>query len=232
MNDFVNVGIILLASITHASLQLDLGCLLLLHHESAGKHIRTKTRKLVSSFVFGVGTIVFLLLAAACFVVDTLFRGTLPPVTLSIAVGVLAALAIAMWFFYYRRGATTELWLPKPVTKFINGRAKVTGSNTEAFSLGVLTNLAEMPFIAILLLAAANSILNSDPAHQVPLAIIYAIIATAPLIIFRIAIRTGRNVVDIQKWRVKNKLFLRILSGCGFLILGSYILAFKILGAI
>ncbi|MCL1839758.1 hypothetical protein FWF89_02020 [Candidatus Saccharibacteria bacterium] len=229
MSEFISIAIIVLAAIVHASLQLGLGCLLLLYHESAGKHIQSKTRNLVGSFISGVGTIAFLLLATACFVISNTFDGALSIQILTAAIGILIALAIVMWFFYYRRGSSTELWLPQIVAKFINNRAKVTNSNTEAFSLGVTTGFAEMPFIIILLLVAGNSVLELDPMYQPLMVAFYTIIAIIPLVVFNIIIRTGHNVVEIQKWRVRNKLFLRIISGLGFLALGLFIFAFKIL---
>jgi len=230
MSDFISVAIIVLSAIVHASLQLGLGCLLLLYHESAGKHITNKTRNLIGSFISGVGTIAFLLLATACFVVSNTFDGALSMQILTAVIGILIALAIAMWFFYYRRGTTTELWLPRVITRFINGRAKVTNSDTEAFSLGVMTSFAELPFIIILLLIAGNSVLELEPMYQPLMVAFYTIIVIIPLIILNIVIRTGHNVAQIQKWRIKNKLFIRLVSGLGFLTLGIFILAFKILG--
>ena len=230
MSEFISIAIIVLAAIVHASLQLGLGCLLLLYHESAGKHIKSKTRNLIGSFISGVGSIVFLLLATACFVVSNIFSGALSMPVLAAVIGVLVALAIVMWFFYYRRGTTTELWLPQVVAKFINGRAKVTNSNTEAFSLGVMTSFAELPITIILLLLAGNSVLELDPMYQPLMVAFFTIIVIIPLIILNLMIRTGHNVVEIQKWRVRNKVFLRVVSGFGFLILGAFIFAFKILG--
>jgi len=232
MNDFISIMTVVWTAVAHASLQLGLGCLLLLYHESAGKHIRAKTRNLIGSFISGVGTIVFLLLATACFVVSNIFNGALSMQILTAVIGVLAALAIVMWFFYYRRGTTTELWLPKIAAKFIDNRAKVTNSNTEAFSLGVLTGFAEMPFIIILLLVAGNSILELDPMYQPLMVSFYTIVTIIPLIALNIGVRIGRNAADIQKWRVKNKLFLRVISGFTFLLLGAFIFAFKILGSV
>jgi len=230
MSDFANIAIIALAALVHATLQLGLGCLLLLYHESAGKHIREQTRNLVGSFISGVGLAVFLLLATACFLVTSIFGGALSAPILTIAIGILIALAVAMWFLYFRRGDTTELWLPKVVAGFISNRAKVTSSNTEAFSLGVTTSLAEMPFLAVLLLVAASSILELRPEYQPMTVCFYTIIAIVPLAVMSLIIRSGQNAVDIQKWRVRNKLFLRVVSGFSFLILGGFIFAFKILG--
>ena len=229
MSELLSVATIVLAGLVHASLQLGLGCLLLLYHESMGKHIRSRTRGIVSSFISGVGIIVFLLLSTACFLVINLFESAFSTEVLAAVIGILTALAIVMWFLYYKSGKTTELWLPKTVARFVDNRAKVTNSNTEAFSLGVLTCFAEMPFIMILLLVAGNSILELPVEYRALAVAGYTIITIIPLIVLRIAIRSGKTVVDIQKWRMKNKTFLRIISGTGFLILGLFLFAFKFL---
>ncbi len=221
---------VFLAAVVHATLQLQLGALLLLYHASLGKHVRKKTKNLVSSYISGIGTLVFLMLGATCFLLDRYFGKALYAEEVVIVVGMLVALAVATWAFYYRRGKSTELWLPRTVARFIDRRAKETNSNTEAFSLGVLTSLAEMPFTMVLVLVAANSILDLSPLYQILAVTVYTIITIVPLVILRFAVRKGQTVVDIQRWRVKNKSFMRIISGVGFLVLGFFIFAFEVLG--
>jgi hypothetical protein len=142
----------------------------------------------------------------------------------------LVALAIAAWAFYYRRGKSTELWLPRTVARFIDKRAKETNSNTEAFSLGVLTSLAEMPWTMVLFVVAANSIIVLPSECQLLAVALYTIITIIPPMVLRIAIRKGQTVVDIQRWRVKHKSFMRVITGVGFLVLGFFIFAFEVLG--
>lgn len=220
---------VFLAAVIHASLQLCLGSLLLLYHASLGKHVRKKTRNLVSSYISGIGTMVFVTLATVAFVLDRYFEEPLYIEELVIVIGMLVALAIAMWMFYYRRGKSTELWLPRSVAQFIERRAKRTDSNTEAFSLGLLTSLAEMPFSIILLVVGANSILKMPTLYQILGVALYTIITLIPPVVLRLAIRKGQTVVDIQRWRVKHKNFFRILTGVGFAVLAFYLFTFEVL---
>lgn len=230
MDMVIPFGEVILAALVHASLQIQLGALLLLYHSSLGKHVRKKTKTIVSSYIAGIGTLVFLAVAATCFVFDRYFGKALYPEEVVIVVGMLLALAIVMWVFYYRRGKSTELWLPRSVAKFIDRRAKETNSNTEAFSLGVLTSLAEMPFTLVLFVVAANSILKLAPLWQLVAVVLYTIITIIPPIILRLAVRHGETIVNIQRWRVKHKTFMRVISGVGFLILGFFLFAFEVLG--
>lgn len=220
---------VFLAALIHASMQLSLGALLLLYHASLGKHIKKKTRDLVDSYIAGIGTLVFLSLGAVTFIMDRYFGEALYPEELLIVIGMLVALAIAVWAIYYRRGRSTELWLPRTVARFIDRRAKETNSNTEAFSLGMLTSLAEMPFTLVLIIVAGNSIMQLNPFEQLIALGTYVVISIIPPIILRLAIRKGRTVVDIQRWRVKYKTFLRVLTGVGFLMLGIFIFAFEVI---
>ncbi|MBQ3409800.1 hypothetical protein IJG66_00365 [Candidatus Saccharibacteria bacterium] len=229
MNNFPEVGIIILAAIVHATLQLGSGCLLLLYHASLGKHIRKRTKSLVSSYIAGSGLMVLLGISLFYLAIAGIYGQTLSVGCLTVAAGAMVVLAILMWFVYYRRGKTTELWLPKVVAKFITKRAEVTESNTEAFSLGMLSGFAEVPFTFVLMAVAANSLLSLQLGWQVVLAVIYVVIAVLPLVLMRLMIRRGKTVVDVQKWRVKNKTFLRIISGATFAVLAMFIIAFKVM---
>ena len=220
---------VFLAAIVHATLQLSLGALLLLYHASLGKHIPKKTRQLVSNYIAGIGTLVLLALTGIAFILERWLGGKLYTEELLIVIGMLVALALAVWVFYFRWGKSTELWLPRTVARFINHRAKETNSDTEAFSLGLLTSLAEMPFSLVLIVVAANSILALPGEQQLIAVALYTVIAILPPIILRAAVRRGKTVVDIQRWRVKNKNFFRVITGVGFAVLGVFLLAFEVM---
>lgn len=222
-------GEVILAAIVHAGLQLQLGGLLLLYHSSLGKHIKKKTKVIVSSYIAGVGTLIFLGVAALCFLFDRYFGKALYPEEMVIVISMLIAIAVVIWTFYYKRGKSTELWLPRIVANFIDKRAKTTESNTEAFSLGVLTSFAEMPFTLVLLVVAANSVLQLPHVWQIIAVCVYTLIAILPLIAVRFVVRRGETIVGVQRWRVKYKSFMRIMTGVGFLILGIFLFAFEVM---
>ena len=222
--------IVILAGLIHATLQMGVGTLLLLYHASLGKHIPKRTRGLVTNYIWGNSLLTGLAVAGSCFGVFVVCQGEMNPAMLTIVVGILVALAISIWAFYYRFGKSTELWLPKSISRYINRRARLTNSNTEAFSLGMLACFAEAPFTLILIVVAANSVLGLPQALQILAIVLYAALSVFPLVVLRVAVRRGQTVVDIQKWRIKNKNFLRIISGVGFLVLAGFLLVFKVLG--
>ncbi|MBQ2659858.1 hypothetical protein IJF86_00280 [Candidatus Saccharibacteria bacterium] len=232
MSIYASFGIIFFAALIHAFFQLDLGGLLLLYHASLKSHVTKKTRVLVSNFILGAAFMLFLGLLASAFLVQTLFKGSLPFEVLSLIVGILVVIAILIWAIYYRSGRSTELWLPRAVSRYINSRARSTSSRIEAFSLGMLTSFSEFPFSFILVFLSANSLLEFSPVFQLISIFGYLFIALLPLLICRLFIKKGKTVVDIQKWRQKNKPFLRFLSGCSFLVLAVFLFVFKILGGL
>ena len=230
MSGFTAISTITLIGVVHATLQLGLGSMLLLYHASLCKHVKKKTKKLISSYIIGVMSLTFILVAAASFLITAIFQGQMTTEALTIAALILLMLAILVWIFYYRHGRTTELWLPKVVARFIESRAKVTESNTEAFSLGLLASFAEMPFTLILVVVAGNSILGLPRGFQAIAVAYYTLITVIPLIVMRFSLQHGETVVSVQRWRVKNKMFIRILSGVMFAVLAGFLWAFEIMG--
>lgn len=233
MNVVIPVSTIILAAIVHALLQLSLGCLLLLYHASKGKHVTKKTHGIVRSYVFGLGVLTFLGVCAMCYLILHIWNGPLGAEWLAIVIGILAILTLMMWLFYYRWGKkSSELWIPRVVARFIDNRAKNTNNKIEAFSLGLLTCFAELPFSLMLFVVAANSILELPTFLQVLMVLVYAIVTIIPTIIMCCCLNTGKTIVEVQRWRVKHKNFLRVITGIGFLVLAIFIFAFKIRGVL
>jgi membrane protein len=226
----VQIGAILLAAFVHASLQCELGSLLLLYHESLGKHIKKKTKRLASNYILGSAFLVSLLISTFAFFIMVILKSPLTTVYLTVIAAIMVALAIIIWFFYYKTKRSTRLWLPRSVANFINYRAKTTESSIEAFSLGMLTVLAEMPFSFVLILVAANALLLLPIPLIFTGIILYTAITILPLFILRFFVKRGSTIVDIQKWRVKNRNFLKTVSGTLFLTLAVFIIAYEVLG--
>ena len=222
-----------LAALSHASLQLDLGGFILLYHASRSHHVLSRTRALASFYILGAGFMILALLAACIYFVSLITSGSLSSDLLATIVGALLAISIFMWFGYYRLeldSRTTELWVPRFVSRYIDTRARATSSRIEAFSLGMLTIFAEFPFSFLLLVLSANSLTALTPAQSVIGIAMYILVALLPLILCRLFLRSGRTVVDIQKFRVRSKGFFRTMSGTFFAILAVFVFVFSIMG--
>ena len=99
MDILVPYAEVILAAVIHATLQLSLGSLLLLYHASLKQHIPKRTRQLVSNYIAGVGTLILLSVAGIAFTLERWLGGALYTEELLIVVGMLVALAIAVWVF-------------------------------------------------------------------------------------------------------------------------------------
>ena len=223
MSDLLCIATIVLAGLVQASLQLSLGGLILLYHASMGHHRRRKTRFLAKNYIIGAAVISFLMVCALGFLISSLFDGALKTEYLTVCVGIFLASALVMWFFYFRRGKDTELWLPRAFTRYINSRAKATNDNIEAFSLGMLSSFAEMPLSIALYFVVANCILSLSAQYQILAVLGYTLMSVFPLCILKLRVKTGQNVVDFQKSRIRNKAYLRIISGSGFAVLAAFV---------
>lgn len=229
MSDLLCLATIALAGFTQASLQLSFGALILLYHSSMGRHRRAKTRFLAKSYIWGAAAVSFLLVCTCAFLINSIAGGALPIIALTILVGILVAVAFIMWALYFRSGKGTELWLPRSFTKYISRRAKYANDNVEAFSLGMLSSIAELPLSIVLGLIAANAMLSMSSQWQILAALFYAALSITPLLYLKINIKTGRNALEIQKWRQKNKRFLKNAASSGFLTLALFVVAFWVL---
>lgn len=229
MSDLLCIATVALVGVVQCSLQLSLGGLILLYHSSMGKHRRKRTKHLASAYILGAITISFLAVCACGFLISTLFKGALKVEYLLICLGIFAASALVMWLFYYRRGRSTELWLPRSFARFIQKRARRTNDSIEAFSLGLLSSFAELPLSIALYVLAANCILSISAQYQLGVLFGYLLLITLPLLALKLRVKSGRNVVEVQKWRIRNKAFVRIISGGGFLVLAMFIYTYWVL---
>ena len=229
MSDLLCIATVALVGIVQCSLQLSLGGLILLYHASMGKHRRRKTRHLSSAYILGAMIISFLAVCACGFLITALFKSALKAEYLLICLGKFLASALVMWLFYYRRGRSTELWLPRSFARFIQKRARKTNDSIEAFSLGMLSSFAELPLSIALYVLAANCILSISAQYQLFVLFGYISLITLPLLVLKLRVKSGKNVVEVQKWRIRNKAFIRIISGSGFLVLATFIYTYWVL---
>ncbi len=225
MSDLLSIAVIALAGIVQASLQISLGGLVLLYHSSMGQHRRRKTRYLAKSYIWGALAISFLAVCAGAFILERIFQGEIAREAVFVVSGMLLASAAVMWLLYYRRGRqSTQTWLPKSLTHYISRRARATGDNIEAFSLGMLSAFVELPLTIAIYAVVANCLISTT---QPFLALgIYLAVVALPMVLLKLRMKTGRNVAEIQRWRIQNKAFVRIISGSGFAVLAVVVLTF------
>ncbi len=164
-----------------------------------------------------------LLLCSFAYAAVVFYGAAVPPLVWAVTSGLLAGIGVAVWVFYYRRGAGTALWMPRPITAMLYTRVKSTGFAAESFSLGLTSVIAEIIFVAGPLIAASLSLAELPRSLQAVGVITYVLIATLPLIVITMLIGGGHKISRIQKWRETNKRFLQVAGGTALLVLGYYV---------
>ena len=95
------------------------------------------------------------------------------------------------------------------------------------FSLGMLSAFAELPITIVTYFIVANCLVGV----RMPLAaaLLYIVIVATPMIALKVGIKTGRNAIAVQQWRIRNKGFVKLFASSGFAIMALFIVAFWVL---
>lgn len=219
-----SLSIIALAALIHASFQLSVSVLTLLSSRSIGaKHSPARLFRLTTSFVFGSTLMTILLLSFAALIVGAVWNVKIPDYIWSAWCGLAVGVAVSIWFFYYKRGQGTALWIPRPVADYLTNRTKITKLSGEAFGLGLTSVIGEILFIIAPLVVSAFVLVTLPAYWQLTGIAIYTLISMLPLFIVWIMIGAGQNLAKIQKWRENNKYFLQAIAGFGLITLAFFV---------
>jgi hypothetical protein len=218
-----SLAVVALAGLLHASFQLSVSVLTLLSGHSLGaKRSQSKILRLTTGFVFGSGIMTLLLLSLAATIFVDIYDGDTPDIIWAMACGLTLGVAVSVWLFYYRREKGTSLWIPRGVANYLNARTKATKSSAESFTLGMMSVLGELLFVAAPLIISALVLVTLPQIWQLAGIGIYAVFSSLSLVVVWVLLGSGRKISQIQKWRENNKYFLQFAAGSGLVILGFY----------
>lgn len=224
MDTLTIFSVVALAALIHASFQLGVSVVTMLSGHSSGKKVAPgKTLRLVGAFFGGTVAATILIVFTLLYFASQRELWQSPSSIWSIVCAILIAVGLGVWVFYYRRGGGTPLWIPRSFARFLGARVRTTTLSAEAFSLGLTTVIAELPFMAAPLVAAALALSYLPGNLQIAGALGYVLIASLGMIIVTVLIGSGHNLSHIQRWRERNKRFLQFAAGSGLVILGFYI---------
>lgn len=231
MNIASSLSIIALAALIHASFQLSVSVLTLLGGHAIGtKKSQARVLRLITSFVFGVGTMTILLLSFVSLLLLSIFGGETPQVIWAMVCGLLFGVGLSVWMFYYRREKGTSLWIPRPIATYLHDRTKATQRSAESFSLGLTSVIGELIFIIAPITVSALVLVHLDPLWQLAGIALYGVISLSSITIVWMLIGSGHKLSRIQEWRESNKNFLQFAAGSGLAILAFYVYVVEVLG--
>ena len=233
MSIFTSLGILILITLIMSFLMLIPGIFALFYHYASGKYQPQKIDNLCIFFVLGVESLATILFVSINFILrflsftETSFEKN---ILTWIFIGVLLALSIASFLFYFRKGPGTRLFISRKIANNLNDKAKSVKSRQDAFLLGFISGIPELIFtIPLYIIASVEfaqvSMLN---AFCPAIIIIFFLGIIIPLFIVYGLYRTDRNLATIQRFRTRNKNFFRFLISLLYLVLAITIICFRI----
>lgn len=233
MSVLVSVGIVILAMLIMAFLQLTSGVFSLLCHYASGKYPKKRASDLEIFFILGAETIAVCLFLCCYYFSYILFFGSSRPETgiiAWIAVGVSIVLAVICLTFYYRKGVGSRLFIPRKVAHSLNKYAKSAKTRSDAFTLGALCGTYELPFTLPLYLITAVEIMemNAEYYSSYLLTFLYILAPIVPLLIVRWTFLVHHSLAELAKARVRDKNFVRFILAFSYMTIAILIICFRI----
>lgn len=217
-----------------AFLQLQPGIFSLSCHYLYGKYSKARASDLILFFILGVEVTSACLFLCSYYITNLFFFYQFRPETgvfAWIMVGIFTALALFSLFCYFRPGPGTSLFISRKAAKTLDSHARNIKSRSDAFVLGCFSGFYELVFTIPLYIVTSAEIMEMtvkfSPSHL--LTLLYIIIPTLPLFIIRWKYRSGHNLANIQKSRVRDKNFVRFILSISYLSIAILIISFRIL---
>ena len=232
MSVFISLGIVILAMLIMASFQLTPGVFVLFYHYAIGKYSRSRASVLSLYFILGTEIIAACLYLSIFYLTSIFFFDNLHPETSILfwaLAGIMIALGLISFFFYYRRGAGTKLFIPRKYAKGLDLSAQSVKNRSDAFMLGALAGTCELFFTLPLYMVTCVEIMKmgANGFSSNLLTIIYILVPVIGLFFIRWQYQSGRNLADIQRVRVRDKHFNRFLIAICYILIAILIICFR-----
>lgn len=232
MSVFTSLGIFIISGLIIASLKLIPGVFALFYHYASGKYSAKKVSDLSIFFILGAESLpvlIFIILnlasRALLFTDVTLTEN----ITIATIAGLLFALSISMFFFYFRRSRGTELFISRRTAKRFVKKASEVKTRSNAFSLGLISGLPELIFtLPLYIILLIESSKNLDIASSSATLLAFVLFIIAPLFLTYAYFRNGNNLANFERLRVKNKFFFRSFIASLYTLLAILLIIFRV----
>ena len=141
----------------------------------------------------------------------------------SAGIAIIAGLINVKDFFWYGKGIT--LAIPKSAKPSINKWTK-KASVPAAIILGVLVAMFELPCTGGVYLAILGLLSNNMTKSQAVLPLLlYNFVFIVPLIVIMGLVYFGISAKNLEKWRMKKRNYMKLISGLFMILLGFLMLS-------
>ena len=236
MNTIFSLGIIISAMLILSMLQLIPGIFAIFYHYTLGKTSRKKANKFGLFFI--VGIISFALLAftltycLACLLSKQSAR--LDDLCINwIMIGIFAAVGLSFFFIYYRKGSGTKLFISRKISNCYQASSKKVKTNSDAFLLGFISGIPELPFSLPLFFIVSTCLINliDNPLIHFTVFLLVAISTSASSFITLWFYNADYNLANIGRFRTKNKSFFKTIISLIYFLIALLIIVFRIIHA-
>ena len=213
--------------LTHCFLQLSPSVFTVFYHYASGKYSTKKADGLTIYYILGEEiflTVIFLFIYFIFFSIFIDIGSPASSVLPWILAGTFFALSLISLFFYFRKGKNTELFISRKLAKKITTNAKDVKTAFDAFVLGFTTCIPELIFTLPLFIAVALSLTYIINYPRSLLVFVYILVVVIPIFVYHHLYSTDHNLAEIERHRIKNKSFYRLIISLGFFILAFLLL--------
>lgn len=234
MSVFVSVGIIVLAMLTIASLQLIPSVFILFHHYALGKYSKKKASIMATFFILGTETVSACLFLSSYYLVNFFFLNhTRPEESIFVWLGIILLIIlsfVSLLFYFKPEKQSTRLYIPNTFANTLAHNAKTAKNNSDAFILGALSNTCELLFTFPLYILTAIEITEMQGEYLANdlLTLLYIISPTIPLLFIKFRFTSGHNLAEIQRNRIKDKPFVKFILSISYLTTAVLLICFRV----
>jgi len=228
MSVLTSLGILIVAMLIMFFMQLVPGVFLLFSHHVYGKYSKIKASDLSLFFILGVELMLALILIILYLTLNAIFAFIRIDERMIFWIfGVIfIILGILFLVFYFRRGDGTNLYISRKCANNFQRVINSTKKRSDAFLLGLISLIPELIFTLPIYLVVVLEIMKieDNALARGGLIILIVLVSIIPLLVMHILFGSGHNMANIQRVRVKNKLFVRITVSILFLVLATLLI--------
>lgn len=226
MSNIASLAVIFLSAFCYTFLALELGGFILLSRSVRGKFPRRTVPVFERSFVLGILFSAFLILFLIFFLLSIFSPASSD--FIPYLCSFLLVLSFLLLFVYYREMNSTEIWLPKSFSRHLSFRARSISRRRDAFLLGILVVLYELPFSLILFVTSAFFLQKLSGIFLAIGLILFLFVLIFPVFLAKSSLKSSFTIAKLQKFRAENNIFFRILASFSFLVLALFLLSCEI----
>ena len=234
MNNFTPLSIAILSMLIIASLYLIPGVFALFYHYASGKYSAKKVGDLSIFFILGAETLpalIFIMINSIIYALSFINLDLRNNIFLWTTVGLLFALGIAFFCFYFRRGNGTRLFITRKTASNFEKKASLVKTNSDAFVLGLTSGIPELiftfPLYLIVFIEITRYYIFSISCSFI--FILFIFLTITPLFFVYTYFKIGNNLANYLRKRASNKTFFRFFVPILYFILALLIIFFRII---